>query len=270
MPELPEVQTVANSIKKYVINEVIENIDIKWPRVLDNFIADDIMRISDLKIVSVSRRAKFILINFKKGLIAIHLRMTGKLYIQKDTDLNKHVTAIILFKSGKKLIFEDTRKFGRIYLYKNLDIINSKHGPEPLEKEFTIEWFHQNLKKKKRHIKALLLDQSFVAGLGNIYVDESLWISGVHPLSVSNKIPKENIEKLHLGIRTILTESINLLGTTIINFSFLNGQSGNYGNNLNVFGNDGNSCPACGSIIKKDKMCGRGTHYCKKCQKIFK
>lgn len=269
MPELPEVQTVADSIKDDIINEVIDSIEVKWPRVLDNFNSNDIKHISDLRITSVSRRAKFILIQLKKELIAIHLRMTGKLYIQKDENYNKHVTAIILFKSGKKLIFEDTRKFGRVYLYQNLDIINSRHGLEPLEKNFTIDWLHQNLKKKNRKVKALLLDQSFIAGLGNIYVDESLWISGINPLSISSKIPKKNIKKLHFAIQKVLTDSINSLGTTIVNFSFLNGQSGNYGNNLNVFGNDGKPCPRCSLTIIKDKLCGRGTHYCKKCQKIF-
>ena len=123
------------------------------------------------------------------------------------------------------------------------------------------------LKKKKRNIKALLLDQSFVSGLGNIYVDESLWESEIHPNSISCAIPEEKIFKLHRAIQSILSEAIKQLGTTFISFSFLNGRSGNYSNELKIFGKQGETCRNCGSIIKKIKVAGRGTHVCTKCQK---
>ena len=155
-------------------------------------------------------------------------------------------------------------------MYKDLSEINSRHGPEPLEKDFTREWLLLNLKKKKRNIKALLLDQSFVSGLGNIYVDESLWESGIHPNSISCAIPKEKIFKLHHAIQSILSEAIKQLGTTFISFSFLNGRSGNYSNELKIFGKQGEVCKNCASIIKNIKVAGRGTHVCTKCQKTHK
>ena len=174
------------------------------------------------------------------------------------------------FESGEKLIFEDTRKFGRIYKYDDLKLINEKHGPEPLEDDFTGDWLLTNLKSKKRNIKALLLDQSFLSGLGNIYVDESLWASNIHPNSISCYIPKKKIILLHKNIREILSESIKQLGTTFISFTFLNGQSGNYSNELKIFGKQGALCIKCSNTIKKIKVAGRGTHVCSKCQKIHK
>ena len=155
-------------------------------------------------------------------------------------------------------------------MYKDLSEINKRHGPEPPGKEFTDEWLLTNLKKKKRNIKALLLDQSFVSGLGNIYIDESLWESGIHPNSISCAIPKIKVLKLHSAIQIILNEAIKQLGTTFISFSFLNGRSGNYSNELKIFGKQGEPCKNCGSIIKKIKVAGRGTHVCTKCQKPHK
>ena len=268
MPELPEVQTVADHIKPDLIGKNVTGIEPVWKKVLHNFAKNDLT--GKHKIKNVSRRAKFIIIEFNNFLLAVHLRMTGKLYILDQDTLPKHTSAVIHLENSDNLIFEDTRKFGRIYMYKDLSEINSRHGPEPLEKDFTREWLLLNLKKKKRNIKALLLDQSFVSGLGNIYVDESLWESGIHPNSISCAIPKEKIFKLHHAIQNILSEAIKQLGTTFISFSFLNGRSGNYSNELKIFGKQGEVCKNCGSIIKKIKVAGRGTHVCTKCQKTHK
>ena len=193
MPELPEVQTVADHIKPDLIGKNVTGIEPVWNKVLHNFAKNDLT--GKHKIKNVSRRAKFIIIEFKDFLLAVHLRMTGKLYILDQDTLPKHTSAVIHLENSDNLIFEDTRKFGRIYMYKDLSEINSRHGPEPLEKDFTREWLLLNLKKKKRNIKALLLDQSFVSGLGNIYVDESLWESEIHPNSISCAIPEEKIFK---------------------------------------------------------------------------
>lgn len=268
MPELPEVQTVANHIKPHLIGKYVLSIDPIWEKVLDNFNPRDFN--GKNKILDVTRRAKFIVINFENFLIAVHLRMTGKLYILKDSKIPKHTSAIIELEGDGNLIFEDTRKFGRIYKYDDLNLINQKHGPEPLGEEFTSDWLLANLKSKKRNIKALLLDQSFLSGLGNIYVDESLWASKIHPNSISCKIPKKKILSLHKHIRKILKESIAQLGTTFISFTFLNGRSGNYSNELKIFGNQETPCKNCSSTIKKIKVAGRGTHVCNECQKTYK
>ena len=268
MPELPEVQTVADHIKPDLIGKKIIGIEPIWKKVLHNFSAKDLK--GKHKIENVSRRAKFIIIESENFLLAVHLRMTGKLYILKEETLPKHTSAIVYLENSKDLIFEDTRKFGRIYMYKDLSEINTSHGLEPLGKEFTSEWLLTNLKKKKRNIKALLLDQSFVSGLGNIYVDESLWESGIHPNSISCAIPKTKVSRLHSAIQNILKEAIKQLGTTFISFSFLNGRSGNYSNELKIFGRQDKLCNICSNAIKKIKVAGRGTHVCTKCQKTHK
>ena len=268
MPELPEVQTVADHIKPDLVGKNILGIEPVWEKVLHNFTPKNLTGKNQIR--NVSRRAKFIIIELDNFLLAIHLRMTGKLYLLEQGFRPKHTSAVIFLENSKDLIFEDTRKFGRIYMYKDLSEINKMHGPEPLGKDFTYEWLLTNLKKKKRNIKALLLDQSFVSGLGNIYVDESLWESGIHPNSISCAIPKTKISKLHGSIQGILKESIRQLGTTFISFSFLNGRSGNYSNELKIFGRQSKSCPKCASIIKKIRVAGRGTHVCTRCQKTHK
>jgi len=268
MPELPEVQTVADHIKPDLIGKYIVGIEPVWKKVLHNFSAKDLK--GKHKIENVSRRAKFIIIELEKFLLAIHLRMTGKLYLSEQKSRPKHTSAIVYLENSKDLIFDDTRKFGRIYLYNDLSEINERHGPEPLGKEFTIEWLLTNLKRKKRNIKALLLDQSFISGLGNIYIDEILWESGIHPNSISCAIPKTKVSRLHGAIQTILKEAIRQLGTTFISFSFLNGRSGNYSNELKIFGRQGLACNKCDNTIKKLKVAGRGTHVCTHCQKTHK
>jgi len=202
--------------------------------------------------------------------IAVHLRMTGKLYIQEGSSIPKHTRAIIKLENSKNLIFDDIRKFGRIYLYKNLTEIDSKHGPEPLGKEFTGEWFYDNLKKRNRNLKALLLDQSFIAGLGNIYVDEILWERGIHPNSISSAISKTKVSILHNSIQNILKKAIHNHGTTFISFTYLNGRLGNYSNEPKIIGKQGEPCKTCGDLIKKIKVAGRGTHICSTCQKKYR
>jgi len=265
LPELPEVQTVVDHIKNDLINEELIEINPIWPKVLDNFNSKDIFNKKSLKIKDVSRRAKFIIIHFKAQIIAIHLRMTGKLYFLNGPSIPKHARALFQMKSGKVLIFDDVRKFGRLYLYDNFKNINSRHGPEPLDNSFTSNELIKILHSKKRNIKALLLDQSVLSGLGNIYVDESLWTSGIHPNSISNMIPDTKVVILYNSIRSILKNAISSKGTTIIDFS-VNGQSGKYSGELKVFGKEGKVCPKCDGKILKFRVAGRGTHICNKCQ----
>ena len=269
MPELPEVQTVVNHLIEPLSGKRIIDVKPIWPKVFDNFNSNSLFKQnSNLKILTVYRRAKFIVIQLEKQIIAIHLRMTGKLYVIKSKKLPKHTSATLRLNDGSILIFEDVRKFGRIYLYNNLNIINSRHGIEPLGTMFKLDRFQELILSRKRIIKSLLLDQSLIVGLGNIYVDESLWASGIHPNSISNLIPKSRLYKLYKSIIYILKEAIKAKGTTIIDFS-VNGESGKYSSELRVYGKKGEICKNCNSRIIKLKVCGRGTYVCKKCQKKF-
>ena len=269
MPELPEVQTVVDHLIEPLSGKNIVDVKPIWPKVFDNFNSNNLFKQNpNLKIITVFRRAKFIIIQLEKQIIAIHLRMTGKLYVIKKKKLPKHTSATLTLNDGSILVFEDVRKFGRIYLYKNLNIINSRHGVEPLNELFKLNQFQELILSKKRIIKGLLLDQSLIVGLGNIYVDESLYASGIHPNSISNLIPKSKLNKLYKSIIFILKEAIKAKGTTIIDFS-VNGESGRYSSKLNIYGQKGKTCNNCNSKIIKLKVCGRGTYVCKNCQKNY-
>ena len=270
MPELPEVQTVVNGLKEDLVGDRITCITPIWEKVLSNFIPSDLFIKGRMTLIQdVTRRAKFIIIHFPSSILAIHLRMTGKLFFPVANQIPKHTTAVIKLDSRKKLIFHDTRKFGRIYLYNDLTPINERHGPEPLGKNFSVGWLHRALQQRKRNIKALLLDQSFLAGLGNIYVDESLWEAGIHPGSISNALPAARISRLHEAVQAILKAAITAKGTTIIDFSYLNGQNGRYTSQLRIFGRKGQPCITCGRDIEKIKVAGRGTYVCSRCQKKY-
>ena len=267
MPELPEVETVVQSIRDQLIGNEFENIEIRWPKVLYNFSKSDFLRnLAKRKIERVDRRAKFIIIGFNKSILAIHLRMTGKLYFQNNLPQKKHISAIITMSNGNYLIFEDTRKFGKFYYYKSQNYLNNKLGIEPLSNDMNDRFLLNVLHNKKRMIKALLLDQHIIAGLGNIYVDECLWKSNIHPATISNKIPEKKIIMLCKTIKSTLKSSINAQGTSIVDFTFLNGQSGKFSDQLNIFRKEGSPCPKCSEIIKKKKIAGRGTHFCPNCQ----
>ena len=271
MPELPEVQTVVNQIRPDLLNQTVKSITPIWGNVFHNFTEKEArLKNYGKEIIDVRRRAKFIIINFKEGIVAIHLRMTGKLYFLNKNDVpSKYATAYLTFKNGKKLIFDDVRKFGRIYLHKNMKSINKRHGPEPLEDSFNSEILINIMKSRKRNVKALLLDQKILAGIGNIYADESLWKSQIHPNSLSHQIPKIRLKKLYESIKIILTDAINQNGTTIINFS-VNGESGKYTNELKIYGKENSKCFRCHFKIKKIRVAGRGTYLCTKCQKRYK
>lgn len=269
MPELPEVQTVVNHIRPMIIGKRLMTVKPIWKKTLHNFNEDDIDgKNNNNEIIDVYRRAKFIIIELTNKIIAVHLRMTGKLYISKKSTYPKYARAVLEFDDNESLIFEDVRKFGRIYLYDDLKIIDSRHGPEPLDKDFTVGLFKGMIKSRNRNIKALLLDQSFLSGLGNIYVDESLWKSGIHPNSISSSIPVTKISILHENIQSTLRNAILKKGTTIIDFS-VNGESGKYANDLSIYGKNNQSCFRCNSKIIKLKVAGRGTYVCTKCQKKY-
>jgi len=268
MPELPEVETVTQSVKKHLINNRFTSLKVNWGKTLHNFtVADFNSRIKNKLIRDVYRRGKYILIDLNKSLLAVHLRMTGKLYASNAIDKSKKHISLYLKLNDKYLIFEDTRKFGRFYMFDNMDYLNEKLGVEPLLDDFSTDWILYNMKKKNRQIKPLLLDQSFICGIGNIYADEALWHAKIHPLSISSRISRKKLLKLREGIIKVLQESIKKGGTTIRDYTYDFVYVGNYSLNLNVFGKQGESCSRCQSSIVKTNVAQRGTHYCPKCQK---
>ena len=272
MPELPEVQTVVNFLRKHIVGKSILSINSpnKYTRVFVNgTVTDCNLFLLNKRIENIRRRGKYIIFDLNLGHLLFHLRMTGRLILQLPNSGDiKYVSAKLTFQDGSELFFRDTRKFGRIYFCNNLDWLENKLGIEPLSSGFTAEWLYAQLKQKKRMMKPLLMDQSFIAGLGNIYVDEALWQAGIHPSSSSSQIGKKKTYLLCRGIINILKKAIALNGTTIINFSFGQNSMGSYKKKLNIFGKTNQPCPACGNPVKKIKVAQRGTHFCPKCQLI--
>jgi formamidopyrimidine-DNA glycosylase len=273
VPELPEVETVARSVAPYLVGQRI--IKVSPARGFEKVLATHSKANFNKKvrgqiIRQVRRRGKYIIFDLDKGHVGVHLRMTGRLLSQLRPDDNpSHITLTMAMENGKQLFFKDYRKFGRWFYFPDISELNARLGPEPLSDDFTPEWLIANLKVKNRQLKALLLDQTFVAGLGNIYVDEALWISRLHPRKISSSVGRKKGLALHSAIRTILQRAIEQQGTTLINFYFGEQRSeGNFREELQVFDRADKPCPRCGTTIKKLRVVQRGTHICPRCQRL--
>jgi len=280
MPELPEVETVVRGlIHDGLIGQTITAIDLHWPRSFATSAPRDLVtQLTGRRIVKLSRRAKYIIMDFDTGLrLLIHLRMTGKLLFRHPDDpIDKHDHVVIHLADKRRLVFNDTRKFGRFMLCSETNNPLSKLGPEPLDPEcFTFATFKQQLGTSRRSIKERLLDQTVVAGLGNIYVDETLFRSGIHPQRKVNSLTDQEMRALHTAIPAILATAVQNCGTTLGkgrgNFVYSSAhQRGRNADNLNVFRRDGEPCFMCGSTIKRMVVGQRGTHFCPQCQPLTK
>jgi len=272
MPELPEVETVVRYINPNIVGKVIESVKPQnnYDKVLATHKPNQFNEpVVNKSIKDVTRKGKYIVIHLDIGFLLIHLRMTGRLLLKlSENDKQKHLTAIIHFTDKSSLYFKDYRKFGRLYYYDSMDYINNKLGVEPLSKDFTGDWLFKNLQNSNRQLKPLLLDQGFIAGLGNIYVDEALWFAKLHPQQISSSVSRKKSNVLHRSIQRLLQTAINNQGTTIINFYFGEGKKGNFREQLQIFGRQDKNCPRCKTVIEKIRVAQRGTHICPHCQKI--
>ena len=266
MPELPEVETFARALKPELIGLAILSADLRWARTLATpSPAQFKKQIAGQKIVDVSRRAKYLILQLEDYKLLVHLRMSGDLIIRQDKiKAEKHDRLILHLSNQNYLAFNDTRKFGRVWLTDQPDEILGKLGPEPLEKNFSAQWLFENLLARKRSLKPLLLDQTFIAGLGNIYTDECLHIAGLHPLAASNNVTQAQAAELHKAIRAVLKEGIRRNGASI-DWAYRGGEFQNY---FRVYGRDGQPCPVCGTTIQKLTVGQRGTHVCPNCQRL--
>jgi formamidopyrimidine-DNA glycosylase len=266
MPELPEVETFARQLKPALIGKTILSADLRWKRTLalpspQKFRA----QVKGQKIIDVGRRAKYLNIQLEDFNLLIHLRMSGDLLVRNSTiGLEKHDRLIIKLTGNKSLVFNDTRKFGRVWLTANLEEVLGKLGPEPFSKAFTPQWLHTALHTKRRQLKPLLLDQTFLAGLGNIYTDEALHMAKLHPVSASDSVTAKQAEALHEAIRKVLKAGIRRNGASI-DWAYRGGQFQNY---FRVYDREGTACPVCGTEIQKIIVGQRGTHVCPNCQTV--
>jgi formamidopyrimidine-DNA glycosylase len=270
MPELPEVETVARSIEPDITGRRIVSADIRWVRTVATPSPKKfIEQVAGQRIVGVSRRAKYIIIQLEDYNLLIHLRMSGDLSVRKGKiNAEKHDRLILALRGSRGeesyLAFNDTRKFGRVWLTDQPEAVLGKLGPEPLSKDFTPQWLYENLQKKNRQLKPLLLDQTFLAGVGNIYADESLHMAKLHPLRLSKSVTLKQAAALHEAIRSVLKEGIRRNGASI-DWVY---RGGEYQNHFRVYDREGTPCLVCGTEIQKLTVGQRGTHVCPKCQPL--
>lgn len=281
MPELPEVENVRIGLEKELIDNIILSVEIREKKIISG---NGTKRLEDKKktkefedgvtgkkIISIKRRAKNIIINFEdESLIIIHLKMTGQVLINKE--INKHTHIIFKLNTGDIITYNDVRKFGYVLYYKNIDTaINAGHfqkiGLEPFGKNFTLEYFQENILKKNKNIKTVLLEQSIVVGCGNIYSDEVCFASKVMPDRNCKTLNEVEIKDLYKNIIKILSIAIRMGGSSISDYKLVNGDSGNYANNHKVYGKHNTPCSLCKNNLERIIISGRTTVFCDFCQK---
>ncbi|MCA1056941.1 DNA-formamidopyrimidine glycosylase [Rossellomorea aquimaris] len=273
MPELPEVETVRKTLEVLVLGKRIKDVSVFWPKMIKNpeETEEFIHSLKGQEILAMRRRGKFLIFDLNEVSLVSHLRMEGKYGLYDENDpIEKHTHVIFHFTDGTALRYRDVRKFGTMHLFKKGDeLLNrplSQLGPEPFQPDFTEHYLQQKLTKTERIIKAVLLDQSIMVGLGNIYVDEALFRAGIHPDRKAKSLSENEIHQLHLAIIETLNEAVEMGGSTIRTYVNSQGQMGMFQQNLFVYSRQGEDCRVCGTPIEKKVSAGRGTHYCPRCQ----
>lgn len=266
MPELPEVETVARELRQNILGRTLKSIDPLWGRSMD--VRCDIP-LENQSVKSIARKGKYLIVSFTRSFLVIHLRMTGQLlfYTQGLQKPHNHVRIIVTFTDGSQLHFRDMRKFGRFYHVIDPDEIIKNIGMDALDMQMNLHTFRTLLSNSRMNLKAFLLSQYYISGLGNIYVDESLFRSHLHPSDIAASLSKGQSELLFNSIRTVLNEAVENMGSTISDYRDTYGNAGNNQNFFRVYGRVGNPCVECGTMVKKMRFAGRGTYYCPSCQK---
>ena len=275
MPELPEVETVKNVLKQHLINQTIEEVIIYHEKMIKDIpVADFKKKLKNQKIIDIRRRGKYLVFHLEDYYLLSHLRMEGKfLYGKKNQHPNKHEHVVFTFDDGNALHYEDVRKFGTFHLFeKTLELESSKPfqvlGLEPFDEKFDETFVLDYIKNKKTPVKSMLLSQKMVTGLGNIYVDEVLFASRIHPQKKSNELSRDDVKNMVKYTRDILHQAILHKGTTIKTFTSTHGTSGSFQDFLQVHTKTNQPCAVCGTTIKKIKLNGRGTYFCETCQNL--
>jgi formamidopyrimidine-DNA glycosylase len=271
VPELPEVETVARGLHAALAGRTITEVKVLWKRsVASPDPAAFARRLVGQTVANVGRRGKWVVMSLNGGdTLLIHLRMSGRLVMEDEACLDaRHLRALFLLDDGRRLSFVDQRKFGRLHLTDNPDQVLGTLGPEPLSDELTAERLSEMLKQRRGRIKPLLLNQRFLAGLGNIYANEMLWRARIHPLRPADTLTPAEAQRLHGSIRSVLTAAIASGGTTLDDDTYrqADGRPGEFLGKLVVYGREGRPCPRCGQAIERIKVSQRSTYFCPRCQ----
>ena len=274
MPELPEVETVRKRLEQRLKNKTIKSINIIYKNIFENQDIDFIKKeIINKRIKQIDRKGKWLIFDLEDYYLLSHLRMEGK-YIYRDINskIDKHEHAIFNINNEFELRYKDVRKFGRMYFVKKEDLLEKTPlkslGLEPWDKKLDIKYLKEQYKNKKIPIKTALLDQSIITGIGNIYADEILFLSKINPYEKPCSLKDEDLESIIENTRKVLEKAIEEGGTTIRSYTSEEGVEGSHQNNLYVHKQENKECSICKTIIVRDKINGRSSYYCPKCQKI--
>lgn len=273
VPELPEVETVKEVLKSKVLNKKIAKVNIYYSKIIEYPTSDEFIKeligetINDLK-----RRGKWIIFELDHYALLSHLRMEGKYnYKNVNAPLNKHEHVEFVFTDNTALRYQDTRKFGRMYLYPKDEVYEKEPlnelGLEPWDKNLTSDYLKEKYKSKHKEIKAILLDQSIIVGIGNIYADEILFLSRINPYKKASELNDQELNAIIKNTKKVLEEAIKKGGTTIRTYTSSEGVHGLFQQELNVHQREDEPCKVCQTKIVKVKIGGRGTYYCPNCQK---
>jgi formamidopyrimidine-DNA glycosylase len=272
VPELPEVETIARLLREGTPDTPglpghrAKGISLLWKRSLEKPSEEELeQRLPGQILKAIDRRGKFLQLRFDQDVLLFHLRMSGDIIVERgNQSIDNHARFVIFFENNVQLQFVDTRKFGRIWLVKDPREVTGKLGPEPLDPALTTEAFYKKLNAHQKMLKTLLLDQTFIAGLGNIYVDESLNLAKLHPKQLSSRLSLEDAEMLLDAIRAVLDRAIQTHGSSI-DWVYRGGDFQNY---FRVYQRTGLPCPTCGTPVERIRLGQRGTHYCPNCQRL--
>lgn len=272
MPEIAEVETVRNTLKNRILNKKIKDVKIYYEPIIESNINNFTKDLINKSFIDIKRRGKWLIFETEDRYLLSHLRMEGKFFIKDKTEAKaKHEHVIFEFADNTTLRYHDTRKFGRMNLIKKEDLEHTesikKQGLEPGDKNLTSDYLLEKFKNKKLPIKTILLDQTIISGLGNIYVNEVLFYAKINPLKEAFKLTKKECEQIVIGADEIIKEAIKMGGTTIKSYTSSLGVTGRFQQKLKVHKREGKPCLICKNPIKNIKIGGRSTYYCEYCQK---
>jgi formamidopyrimidine-DNA glycosylase len=275
LPELPEVESTARSLRPRLVGRRVTAVGgVDWPRMLPNTTEAELQAcLVGARIVAVDRRGKYLLVEFEaETWVSFHRKMSGNLLMDAATQpLERHTHLVIRFDDDNELRFVDARKFGRVYLFRSnvelQDFLSARLGPDSLN-ELDPAILATKLRGRKGRIKPLLLDQAFLAGVGNLYADEALWQARLHPLRTADSLSKTEVKRLAQAIKEVLVLGIERRGTTFSTYRDSDGTPGENQDHLNVYGREGLPCPRCGSTIRRILIGQRSSHFCPRCQRL--
>lgn len=264
MPELPEVETVVRGLRGPLVGRTFTGVTVLWPNAIKTPVPELQARLPGQRVEAITRRAKYLQFHLSGGdSLFLHLKMSGDLLVEPDSEpRHPHVRTVFGLDNAHELRFKDPRKFGRVYLVANPAQVVGKLGPEPLADEFGVEDFRRLFERKKGRLKPLLLNQEFLAGVGNIYADESCFIAGIDPRRAVDTLSAEELEHLYGAIRQALTAGINHKGASFDSVY----RGGEFQDHFQVYGRTDEPCVACGTPIIRIVLGGRSTHFCPNCQ----